>query len=360
MWLLPGLISIAVLALHAAGSEEAYIRRGMELRDAGSGAAAIDQFRRAIGINPKLPAIHREIGLLLLDQRDFSGAAAAFRNAWSLAPEDLDSRYNHALAVANSGDPAESLRLLGLLAAQKPAFALGYFGLGHVHAMEGRFGPAEENFREALRLDPSLFRAWFELGRLLERKGDATGAVGAYRTAVSRKPDFGAARYRLAILLKASGDLSGAASELDRVKQLAERRAGGERAGKSYLAGLALFDGGRFGDAVRELEEARSARPDFEEIGPALAAAYVAWAVEAERAGDVAEAVRRFTKAVAIEPDPETENHTGVLLAKAGRISEAASRFRSALAMRPDYESARRNLDRALLLMKQDGAQPRR
>jgi Flp pilus assembly protein TadD len=109
-----------------------------------------------------------------------------------------------------------------------------------------------------------------------------------------------------------------------------------------------LLDRGKTADAVRELEEAQAARPDFDEIRSALASAYVAWAVEAETAGDFIEAVNRFSKALALEPDPEIENHAGVLLARSGRMIEAVARFRAALAARPGYRSAQQNLDRAL------------
>lgn len=328
--------------------EQAHITRGRELAAKGDGAAAVEQLRRAAELNPKLPRVHREIGVLLLERRDFAGAAVAFEQASLLDPSDIDSRYNHAMAVANGGERQRAVALLEKLVAERPAFALAHFGLGHVLADLGDNVRAEANLRMAVRAGPAIPRAWFELARLLERKGDGPGAARSYREAIARKPDFAAARYRLATLLKASGDEAGARAEIDQVKKLTALRAGGERAGKAYLAALALLDQGRAGDAVSELEQARAARPDFEEIGGALAVAYVEWAVEAERAGEVTSAVERFSKALAIEPNAETENHVGVLLARVGRMEEAIARFRSALALRPGYDSARRNLDRAL------------
>ncbi|MFN0165138.1 MAG: tetratricopeptide repeat protein [Bryobacteraceae bacterium] len=350
---LASVFCVSAFAMQVGAPEQAHIRRGIELRDAGDAVGALAQFQRALELNPKHAAIHREVGLLLLERRDFSAAAASFRQAWTLNPADFDSHYNFALALANAGKKQEAVGVLRRLVARKPDFALAYFGLGHVLTELGQLDPAERDFRQSVRLDPSLHRAHFELGRLVERKGDAPAAISSYRAAIARRPDFTAARYRLATLLRQSGDERGARAELDTVRQIMASRSKGERAGSAYVKGLDLVDRGDLEGGIRELERARELRPDFEEIGAALAASYEQWAVAAERNGNVDEAVRRFGEALRFEANPETENHVGVLLAKAGRLDEAMIRFRAALALRPGYSSARRNLDRALALKTQ-------
>ncbi len=344
------ILCVFAVTAQVAAPEKALIRQGIELRDAGDAPGALRQFQRALELNPKLAGVHREVGLLLLQRRDFSAAAESFRLAWTLQPADLDSQYNHALALANAGKKQEAVGLLQQLALRKPEFALAHFGLAHVRAELGHLDAAERDFRNALRFDPSLDRARYELGRLLERKGAAQDAIAVYRSVIGRKPEFTAARYRLAALLRQSGDELGAKAELDAVRQIMTRRSKGERAGSAYLNGLNLIDQGKFEEGIRELERARESRPDFEEIGAALATAWEQWAVEAEQQRNVDEAVRRFGQALRFEPKAEIENHVGVLLAKSGRLDEAMARFRAALALRPGYASARQNLDRAVAL----------
>lgn len=356
---LTALLCAAVVNGQTTPATEALLRKAAELRAAGDASGALGQLRAALEADPQLAAAHRESGAILLERREFAAAAEAFRQAWRLNPRDREARYNYAMALANAGRKEEGLKELDALRAALPRYALAHFGAGHVRAELGQAEAAERDFRQALRLDPGLFRAQFELGRLLERKGDEAGALAAYRAALERHPGLTAARYRLAALLRKAGDPAAADAELQTVRRMLAARQRGEQAGAAYLKGLDLLEKGDAAGGVAELSRALALRPDFEEIAAALAAAYARWAVEAEQQGHVDAAVERFRQALALDPDPEMENHTGVLLAKSGRISEAIRHFRAALALRPGYPSAHRNLEQALRIAAEAGATPR-
>jgi protein O-GlcNAc transferase len=356
---LTALVCAALLNGQTPSAPEALLRQAVELRAAGDAAGALEQLRAALKADPKLAAAHREAGAILLERREFAAAAEAFRQAWLLHPRDREARYNYAMALANAGRKEEGLKELDALRAALPRYALAHFGAGHVRAELGQTEAAERDFRQAVRLDPALFRAHFELGRLRERQGDDAGALAAYRAALERNPGLTAARYRLAALLRKAGDHAAADAELQTVRRLLAARQRGEQAGAAYLKGLDLLAQGDTAGGVAELSRARQLRPDFEEIASALAAAYTRWAVEAEQQGQVDAAVERFRQALALEPDPEMENHTGVLLAQSGRLAEAIRHFRAALALRPGYPSAQRNLEQALRIAGQAGGSPR-
>lgn len=356
---LTALVCTALLNGQTPPEAEALLRKAAELRAAGDAPGALEQLRAALQADPKLAAAHRESGVILLERREFATAAESFRQAWRLNPRDREARYNYAMALANAGRKEDGLKELDALRAAQPRYALAHFGAGHVRAELGQAEAAERNFRQALRLDPGLFRAHFELGRLLERKGDDAGALAAYRAALERNPGLTAARYRLAALLRKAGDQTAAEAELQTVRRMLAARQRGEQAGTAYLKGLDLLEQGDTAAGVAELSRARQLRPDFEEIAAALATAYARWAVEAEQQGQVVAAVERFRQALALEPDPEMENHTGVLLAKSGRIPEAIRHFRAALALRPGYPSAQRNLEQALRIADEAADTPR-
>src|SRR5688572_8097791 len=118
--------------------EASELARAVKLRDSGKKIEALEAFRAAARVNPALPFVYREIGLILLDRRDFKGASEAFRAAVRRDPEDFDSRYNLALSLGNSGHAEQGMKELRFLTERRPQWAQPWFGLGHIYATQGR------------------------------------------------------------------------------------------------------------------------------------------------------------------------------------------------------------------------------
>jgi len=329
---------------------ESLFAAAIELRDSGKQIEALREFRRAARVDPKLRYVHREIGLILLDRRDFAAAASEFQIAAQQDPEDLPSRYNFALSLANAGQKQEGLRQLRTILQRSPGWGLAWFGLGHVYTMLGRKAEAEQAFRKAVQLDDQLFRAHFELGKLLEEKGDVEAAIEAFSAGIRLAPDSASARFRLAKLLRQAGRQEESAEQFRATRDLRDQRGRGEQAAAAYAAGLALLQQKQYSAAIGELKQARELRPDFPETQTALAEAYQQRAIAIEQTGNLAEATADYQLAMELAPSPELANHIGVLLAKLGRTKEAVAMFRRALADKPGYAAASTNLQHALEL----------
>jgi tetratricopeptide (TPR) repeat protein len=350
---------LSLLALCAAGIEgeiepaRKSLAKAVEMRDAGKKVEALREFRRAARLDPTLPNVHREIGLILLDRRDFQRAARAFRVAVQRDQKDDDSRYNLALSLANAGEFDGAIKAIQSVLERRPDWAQAWFGLGHIRAIENKKADAEAALRKAVSLDAALHRAQFELGKLLDERGDRDGAIEAFSVGVRAAPNSPATRYRLATLLRQAGRREEAAREFQAVRELREKNARGEQAALAYRQGMTLANQGDDAGAIRELRRALELRPDFPELREALAQAHEQRGIALEKRGDVAGAIEQFRLSSEVVPQPEIENHIGVLLAKSGRVEDAIPYFRRALELRPDYPSAKVNLQQALLAQQQ-------
>lgn len=163
-------------------------------------AASLDALRRAFPdrAEPLWPLIlgaermRDEAALDALERR--IGAAArpeAVALFWAVRRMTAAGHWKEAEAVL--GRSEEALRLL-------PNF---WDHLGQVRLGLGQEGKAEEAYRRALELEPSLYKSRNNLGLILYRRGDLAGAEREFREALRLRPDYALASRNLdRILMK--------------------------------------------------------------------------------------------------------------------------------------------------------------
>ncbi|HEU4683636.1 MAG TPA: tetratricopeptide repeat protein [Nitrospira sp.] len=92
-----------------------------------------------------------------------------------------------------------------------------HYGLGHILVMQGKPGPAEQEFRAALKIDENYSEAHTYLGQVLAGQDRWPEAIAAFRQALTNPlystPDL--ARYHLGRALAHEGDLQGAMESLE-------------------------------------------------------------------------------------------------------------------------------------------------
>lgn len=109
--------------------------------------------------------------------------------------------------------------------------------------------------------------------------------------------------------------------------------------------GVALIKRGRLKDAAVHLNEALRIRPNYE-IYTNLGNVFF-------RQGDIKEALDMYRKALRTNPGAaEPHNNLGVALCRYGRVEDAIIHFRKALRIMPYYEDAQINLEKALRVVK--------
>ena len=168
------------------------------------------------------------------------------------------------------------------------------------------YGPAETEYRRALKEDPTNAEAHYRLGALADRLGNTAGAEKEYRAALGVDAGYAAARTALADIL---------------VKR-----------------GVGARRGGELDQARRELEEAVTVQPGSSLARFELGATYQA-------AGQIDAAIREYRAALQADRD-----NTAALLGLGQaytaqqRYEPAAAAFRAVLANNPDTAAAHAGL----------------
>ena len=318
------------------------------------------------------------------------------------------------VATNQSRQYADAETLYRTTLARNPSCWMAYINLGKLRQEQARaqsddprlLEEAATDFREALRLEPSISQAHNNLGTVLLTLGKLDEAQAEFQEALKRRPGDPEVQYNLGLVLQKMGRSGGSASRRSmrrwrngrisrariwpsatrcsrsagstRRSRSTTKRCGSSRATRrrtttsaarwqergrmdeavaQYLAaleisprsarastnlGLALVRLGRMDEALKRLRDAVS-------FDPAFVAAHYNLANALAQAGRLEEAVSEFAAAVKLQPNEAAlHNELGIALAETGRLPEAIAEFREAIRLKPDFEDAKANLARAI------------
>ena len=149
---------------------EALFLSGMLAIQTGRAAFGATRLRRATTLAPTHAKAHNALGVALSALGDTAAAIAAFRTAWSLDSDLLDSAHNLARLLAAAGEAEEAERLLRQVVEHRPGDAVALSDLGHLlHSTRPR--EAEAAFRRAAALAPRLPEPVRNLATILKTEG---------------------------------------------------------------------------------------------------------------------------------------------------------------------------------------------
>lgn len=119
----------------------------------------------------------------------------------------------------------------------EPSIAAAHTNLGNIYYERGDLRAARSAFEQALELEPSQPEARFNLGNLLEDVGETELAIAELRRVCTMSPSFADAHYNLGVLLAKVG---GVAQAQEHIKRYLELDATSEWATRSreFLAAL--------------------------------------------------------------------------------------------------------------------------
>src|SRR5207244_2200344 len=98
--------------------------------------------------------------------------------------------------------------------------ALGRHGLGMAYRDAGRLDEAVDQFKEALRIEPTYDRCDIQLSFILGRQGKIDEAVAHFKSALRFRPDNAYAQLEVAIFLTRQGHAAEAIPYLDEAARL--------------------------------------------------------------------------------------------------------------------------------------------
>ena len=186
---------------------------------------AVESFRRAVQSDPLLGEAHLGLGRESLERRGAIEAAGHFLQALRVDPDSAEAHLDLGLARARQGLQEEALAAFRQAAALDPASAEAHYNLGVALARKGRIREALQYFRRAVRLRPEDAEAQSNLGMAYSQLGRLEDAVASFRQAVRLRPDSARAYVNLGLTQARLGRTREAIEALSRSASLSPRNA---------------------------------------------------------------------------------------------------------------------------------------
>ena len=125
---------------------------------------------------------------VLLQQRQYKDAAAAFERALKASPKDLDAQIGLGIALWGSGKREAALAAFRRASELNPSSPQAHYNVALAMQDAGELKQAVAEINLALKLKPDYEEACLALGLLLQRQGDVAGAMSQYRAVLKRNP----------------------------------------------------------------------------------------------------------------------------------------------------------------------------
>ena len=135
-----------------------------------------------------------------LDAGDPAKAAALYREALEVTPQNAQLHYGLAMALDKAHDLPGERSALEDTVRLDPGNALAQHQLGYLLSQAGDNTGAEAHFREAVRANPSFTQAWISLAATLATRSEFAGARDALNHALHLDPHNAQAQQMLGML----------------------------------------------------------------------------------------------------------------------------------------------------------------
>ena len=319
--------------------------RGVSLGRLGRHLEAADSFRRCTEIDAGFQPAFRQLARSLLDGNDIEGSLAQYRGLAAESPADARAWYGLGRAEAAAGNSAAARDDLLEAVRLAPDYGAAHYALAQAYAQLGMADKARrhlaryESDRDAepasddrLLDEVHSLRAsaaeYLRRGVEAKEQGRAEAAVDLHNRALREDPELVQARVNLVILYGSMGQPRKAEEQY----RLA-LKTGRATAELHYNFGVLAYQLDRTGEAREAFGQALEINPDH-----ALANHNMGQLLEEE--GRYGEALARYQRALANRPNHGLSHYKiGMLRMRERRALEAADSFREAARERSDRRS---------------------
>jgi protein O-GlcNAc transferase len=156
-----------------------HILLGRAYQNSNRSELAIEQFKTALRLDPKVKLGHYHLGYALESIGEPKDARAEYERELAQTQDSAEVFYRYGQLLHEAGEFAEAEKNLRRSLELQPRSGDTYYALGKCLGAEGKNADAAAALRRAIELDPNDASAYFQLSRVLTKLDDREGARAA-------------------------------------------------------------------------------------------------------------------------------------------------------------------------------------
>ena len=173
-----------------------YFKRGTIKGRLEDYSGAIEDYSKAIEINPKDGDSYNLRGVLKYELKDYSGAISDISKAIDLGTNNAVSYYSRGGAKSNTGDYSGAIEEYSKAIELDPNYALAYYNRGISKKNLKDYYGAIEDYNKAIEIDPKFANAYYNRGIAKANTGDSSGACKDFKKACKLGSKFSCKIYK--------------------------------------------------------------------------------------------------------------------------------------------------------------------
>jgi Flp pilus assembly protein TadD len=166
------------------------------------------------------------IGLALMDRRDYAGALGHFQTACVMNPASDTGCLNMGVALLNMRQYENAQRVLVKSVERDPQSAHAWYNLALLARATGDLTAARDDFQKVAAVDPDDSGTQYFLGYLASQDQKYDQAVAAFKRAVELDPLNVSAEYGLSQAEQHMGEEAAAKADLERFQRISTEKLG--------------------------------------------------------------------------------------------------------------------------------------
>jgi tetratricopeptide (TPR) repeat protein/S1-C subfamily serine protease len=173
----------------------AYVNRGTVKYELGDKKGSIDDYDKAIQLNPQYAGAYVDRGISKSDLGDNNGAMSDYDRAIAIDPQFPFAYVNRGIAKSESGNKRAAIIDYDRAIAIDPRFTLAYYNRGIVKSGLGDKRGAIIDYDRAIAIDSQDIKSYINRGMTKSGLGDKKGAIIDYDRAIAIDPQNSKAYY---------------------------------------------------------------------------------------------------------------------------------------------------------------------
>jgi tetratricopeptide (TPR) repeat protein len=213
------------LKIYPDASYVAYYNRGKAYEERAEYTEALDNYKRAIGMNPRFPDSFINQGTVLEVTGSHKQALESYNKAILLDPAAADAYYNRGISFGSVGQYQQAIQDFTQAVSLDPQYALAYHNRGVFLGMAGDYERSISDLSMAIQLNPRHSEAYYNRGITYKNMENYQQAIQDCSMAIRMDPENAKAYSSRGNLHLSAGDIKRALQDYQEAARLGDGNA---------------------------------------------------------------------------------------------------------------------------------------